>query len=497
MAIGRMSLRGSVVVARPATTTPVDVLVEPEHTRLQRAPARGYHMRASVVALISIVVVGAVLRGWGLGAHRLDFDEAFTAMAGRKHLGSLFAYLRVRDSHPPLDYLLRAPLARAGVDEILFRLPSVVCSIGALALFAWWMRNRGIGGIVATGLLAMSAFQVAHGREARMYAELEVIGVAAAVLADSWLRRPRSWHAPAIGGLALLGLLTHVSMFVLGAGLLVLAGRRTDREAWRWRLALAAAGLGWAVLWGSSFLVQSQGGHSSWIPSTSPSVVVDTFGGLAVSQPTLHLAALVAIAAGAVLLWRSDRWLGRVFGCCVLVPAVLATFAGFIAPVMLNRTFTLLAWGPCLAVGYLVAGLTHRSRILGTLAIGVLALVMIPAAVTTVDAPSSVDRALRHVEHVARPGDIVASHPAGRLHLLLWSMGVRKGEPSKPVPLLGLGNAAGVMLVNGPPTGRTWLLESTGPVSDAGKQRCASNRSYGSLHVVCLQGAVELDGHGR
>ncbi len=176
---------------------------------------------------------------------------------------------------------------------------------------------------------------------------------------------------------------------------------------------------------------------------------------------------------------------------------MLGVLTGLIAPVMLDRTFTLFSWGPYLALGYLAAGLTHHSRTLGALAIGVLALVMIPAAVTTVDAPSSVDRAVRHVEQVARPGDIVASHPAGRLHLLLWSIGVRRGEPSKHIALVGLRDAQGVRLGHGPSSGRTWLLESTGPVSDAGKPRCARNRSYGYLHLVCLQDAVTVDARGR
>ena len=136
------------------------------------------------------MVVGAVLRLWGLGAHRLGYDEAFTAMAGRMSLGDLLAYLRTHDSHPPLDYLLRAPLARTGVNEFLFRLPSVVCSAGALALFAWRMRRYALAGVIATALLAVSDFELTHGRTARMYAELELIGVLAAVLADSWLRRP-------------------------------------------------------------------------------------------------------------------------------------------------------------------------------------------------------------------------------------------------------------------------------------------------------------------
>ena len=156
--------------------------------------------RGVAAALAVAVVAGALLRLWGLGADRLGYDEAFTAMAGRMPIGDLLAYLRINDSHPPLDYLLRrAACAAAGVNEFLFRLPSAVFSVAALALFAWWMRRYGLAGIVATALLAVSDFELTHGRTARMYAELELIGVLAAVLADSWLRRPRRWHAPALG----------------------------------------------------------------------------------------------------------------------------------------------------------------------------------------------------------------------------------------------------------------------------------------------------------
>ena len=326
-------------------------------------------------------------------------------------LGDLLAHLRVRDSHPPLDYLIHAPLARAGVDEFLFRLPSVVCSIGAVALFAWWMRRRGLAGIVATALLAVSAFQLAHGREARMYADMELIGVAGAVLAEAWLRRPRRWHAPAIGALVLVGLLTHVSMFLLGAGLLALAGRRTDREAWQWRIALAAGLAGWAVLWGPSFLEQTRGGHSNWIPRTTVAGMIHTVGRLVTYQPGLHVFAVVAVAAGAFLLARADRRLAWVWVCCVLVPAGLAALTGIVAPVLLDRTLTVVSWGPLLALGYLVSTVAHRARFFGAIAVLVLVAVMIPPALRAVAGPSAPDRVLRHVEQVAGPGDVIAIVP--------------------------------------------------------------------------------------
>src|SRR5579863_8601968 len=124
-------------------------------------------------ALVAIVLAGAVLRLWGLGSSPLNFDESFTAMAGRLPLGGMFDFLRAHDSHPPLDYVLQLPLARARASAFVFRLPAVACSIGALALFAWWMRDRALVGIVATAAMAICAFQLAHGREARMYAVME------------------------------------------------------------------------------------------------------------------------------------------------------------------------------------------------------------------------------------------------------------------------------------------------------------------------------------
>ena len=78
-------------------------------------------------------------------------------------------------------------------------------------------------------------------------------------------------------------------MFLLGAGLLVVAGRRTDRDAWRWRVALAFALVAWALLWGPSFLAQAQPGHSDWIPRTSFSGFVVAVGQLATPLGAWHL----------------------------------------------------------------------------------------------------------------------------------------------------------------------------------------------------------------
>ena len=61
-----------------------------------------------------IVVLGVALRVWRILSNGLTFDESFTTLAGRLPVSDLLSYLRHNDSHPPLDYLIRAPFARAG-----------------------------------------------------------------------------------------------------------------------------------------------------------------------------------------------------------------------------------------------------------------------------------------------------------------------------------------------------------------------------------------------
>lgn len=433
-------------------------------------------------------MAGAVARLWALGANQLNFDESFTAMAGRLPIGSLFAYLRANDSHPPLDYLLHAPLGRLGVSELVFRLPSAACSIAALALFAWWMRERGRVGVLATALMAVSAFQVLHGRNARMYAELELAGVGVAVLTDAWLRAPRRWHARVLGVLVFIGLLTHVSMILLAIGLCALPGRRTDREAWRWRGAIGVAGLGWLVLWGPSFLVQAQGGHSSWIPRTTVEGVVDTVGRLTTGQSAGALSVFSAVVFGGVLLWTRWPRLGTVWGACFAVPLVLATLGGIVAPVLLDRTLTLGAWAPLLALAVVVDRLLTRSRVLGVVATMLLVAIMIPTTVGVVTTRTGADHLLSELARRARPGDVVAVRGAGKVPEVAWSIGVRGAGSWRTVPVPRIADVAGIALLGGTPTGRVWLLDWSSRLRQAdGYERCAPDQHFGVSRILCLR----------
>ena len=325
-----------------------------------------------------------------------------------------------------------------------------------------------------------------------MYAELELIGVAIAVLADRWLRRPRGWHAPVLGVLVMVGLLTHVSMFLLGVGLLALPGRRRDRAAWRWRRAIAAGGLGWALLWGSTFLVQARGGHSSWIPPTTLSGSVTALGRLITYEPSLYLAALAVMVAGSIAMHRRAPALSRVWVCCFAIPVAFAAAAGLVAPVMLDRTFTLVAWAPLLALGFALDALLRRSRVVGLIVLLAVPAIMVPSAVRTVESRTGPDTPLRRLEQVLRPGDVVAVHPAHKTPEMQWSLGVRSKYPTTTVVVPALRNSFALALGPGPPSGRVWLLDwrRYGTAELSGFTPCAPTWSWGSTRILCLARGV-------
>jgi hypothetical protein len=445
--------------------------------------------RSSALGLVLLVALGGVFRFWHLGASRLNYDESFTAMAGRLPLGGLFMFLGLHDSHPPLDYLLRAPLARAGVSEFWFRAPSAILSFGAIALFAWWMRSYGRLGLIATALMAVSSFQIVHGREARMYAEVEFLGVAIAMLAATWLARPHRWHAAALGALVFVGLLTHVSIFLLAAGLLALPGRRTDRYAWEWRASIVLGGIAWAFAWGPTFLIQARGGHSAWIPPTTVSGLAISVGRLVTFEPGLAVIASVATIAGGVMIVRRDPMLGRVWICCAAIPVALAALAGRYEPVVLDRTFTFMAWAPCLALAGLVDSLAVRRRMLGVLALVVLLAAILPSTFSTIHTRSGPDAPLRALARTAKPGDIVAIRPAWKAPEIEWTLGVRTHAAARPVPVPDVPNAFGIELGSGMPSGRIWLFDwrhFQKPNVSAAEQ-CAPRWSWGNTHIRCFR----------
>ena len=388
--------------------------------------------------------MGVALRCWRLGFNGLTYDESFTAMAARLPVGRLVELLRTQDTHPPLDYLLRAPLARAGVSDVVLRLPSALFSIAALALFACWMRDRGRAGLIATVLLVCSSFQILHGGEARMYALLELLGVAGAMLAERWLRRPAGWHAAAVLAIVAIALFDHVSGFLLAAGLFAVAGIGTDRRSWAWRGGVVGAVALWAACWGSSFTRQAGGDWAGWIPRTTFSGLARAVSAQVTDLDSLALVVFAGVAVGGWGLYRSDRRLGRVWLACGALPFGLAAAIGFVQPLLVDRALTVASWAPALALGFLGDYVWVRWRTVGP-ALVTLALAVVLAGTVTFLATKQYDSdlAIRHLEAVVRDGDAIVTRPARYATLPAYRIGVRDWGAVEAVVVPGISQLVG------------------------------------------------------
>jgi hypothetical protein len=461
-------------------------------------PSSGPAARSSITLwLVSIVVVGVLLRAWRLGFNGLTYDESFTAMAARMPLDRLFDYLRTQDTHPPLDYLLRAPLARAAVSDVTLRIPSFLFSCGALVLFAWWMRARGLAGVIATAVLAGSAFQIYHGGEARMYALLELLGVAAAMVAERWLRddAPR-WCPWAAGALSALALFDHVSGFLLLAGMVAVAGIRTDRRAWAWRGSLIGALALWAVVWGTSFAHQAGGEWVGWIPRTSPATFARAVGGQVTDVEPLAWVVLAGVVAGGWWMWRADRRLARVWLAVGVVPFAAAAAIGLVSPFLIDRAVTIASWAPPLALGYCGAALVRRWSLLGRAVVVALVAVVVIGTITFLAGKRyDSDLAVEHLEHVVQPGDVIVTRPSRYATLPAYRIGVERWHDTRWVTTPGIDIAAGFRAGGVAPTGRIWLFTPDSfELSFPGYRACPETASEatapwsdGVTHVVCLE----------
>jgi hypothetical protein len=449
------------------------------------------------VWLVVIVAIGVALRAWRLGFNGLSYDESFTAMAARLPLDRLLDHLRNQDTHPPLDYLLRVPLARAGASDLVLRLPSFLFSCAALALFAWWMRTRGVAGVVAAAVFAGSAFQIFHGGEARMYALLELLGVAAAMLSERWLGdEPPRWSAWAASGIIAVALFDHVSGFLLAAGMCAVAGLRTYRRAWEWRAGALGAVALWAVAWGTSFVHQAGGDWAGWIPRTSPTSFAQAVSGQVTTYKPLAWLLLVAVGAGGWCLWKADRRLACVWVAVGVVPFAAAAVIGLASSFLVDRTLTIASWAPALALGYVTAGFVARWPLPGRAAVlAVVGVVGISTLTALTGERYDADLPIERLDAVVAPGDAILTRPARYDTLPAYRIGVEEWGGTPWVATPGIDNASAFRVGDAAPTGRFWLFTPRSfELGFPGYRPCPARPggatepwTDGLTHVVCLE----------
>lgn len=434
------------------------------------------------------VAVGVVLRVWGIGGQDLTFDEAFTGAAARRSAPDLFRFLRENDTHPPLDYLVRIPFASFG-NELLLRLPSAVFSVGALVLVAWWMRGRGPFGAFTTLAAALMPFAVMHGREARMYAVVMLLGVVAAMASERWLRTGSIIAACVVGVAGLLAVLSQSAALVMVGALVLVPGLRRDGPAWVFRGAVVGALLVWAAIWGPSFREQASVVSSFWIPLTTFDSLRSVGAVLVSPRSALLTVSFGFLLLGTVALLVRGGPLARVSLFGFVVPFVTVAALGVELHVFLARSFAFSWWAVAAAVGAALDWMRRRAGGRGA-AVGV-------AFAVTLLLPPSLDLARTGREQLVamdvlrerlEQGDRISISPAWFRPLLQWNFVAKRG-----FEVIG-GDTDGRFVVidaSRPPSGRTHLLDHTQlPRDDApfdGAEACKEPFQGSSWLLRCVR----------
>ncbi len=464
------------------------VMREGELAAATTAGATGAPGRSQRIVMAAAVAVGFVLRWWDLGGPVATFDESFTGAYSHLPIRQIPGALRQNDAHPPFDYLIRHFFGSMG-DTTALRVPSAIFGCAALAVVVWWMWDRGWFGVAMVALTSLSPFQLLYAHQARMYALAILCGTAAAALADRWSRDgARRWRWLLV--LPLLVGLFDLSTFLLFAGALVLLpGRRRDREAWLWRATAAACGAVWAVVWGPSFLHQAQGQHSDWIRLTSPAAVRDTIAGFLTVHPNVSLLAVAIVIVGAVMLWRQDRVVWEVWAWLALLPFALACVLGLRSHFLLTRALAPSAWGIPLVLAALFDRARRYSPLAEVVVVAALVLVSLPSIGPALAYEEGAGPGVVAVAARVQPGDGVLVYPHWLWPLVVWSDAAPRVQ-TVPAALHALSPDAYIYVAPGAPFGgRVWILQPTGYRSPTtGLARCPGRTPVaGDYSLTCYQ----------
>ena len=205
--------------------------------------------------LLLVVMLGASLRFWSLGASSIWLDEAYSWSQSKDSITDLLVRT-VNDNYPPLHNLvLWAQIKLFGDSELSLRFPSAVFS--TLDLVAVFSLTRAIGGtragLMATALLAVIPFHILHAHNARMYSLFSLMATLYLWAAISYCRKPCPRSALFGGVTAVLLLYSHfygTLIFIsVNATVLFLARWRNRAVLERWR--------GWYQFQASAFVLFS------------------------------------------------------------------------------------------------------------------------------------------------------------------------------------------------------------------------------------------------
>jgi 4-amino-4-deoxy-L-arabinose transferase-like glycosyltransferase len=195
--------------------------------------------------LAGLVLLGAILRIWNLGAESLWQDESWTWGLIQGNPRDLIHRLIHFDAHPPFYFLLVQAWSIFGMSDTWIRLLSAVFGVASLPAMNRLVSRMGgsTAGLVATALLTVSPYHVYYSREARSYALLFLLCIVSLDLLLDLLASPsrKKWIAFAVVT-TLLPLTHYMGAFFIAAEVAAVGLLHRERPGFLKEFILASAG---------------------------------------------------------------------------------------------------------------------------------------------------------------------------------------------------------------------------------------------------------------
>ncbi len=276
----------------------------------------------SLWLLATVLLLGAFLRFYDLGAESIWLDESTSVHISKQTVPSIIRWL-AKDVHPPLYYIaLHYWMLVFGTTEVAVRSLSAVFGVASIFLIYQVGRqlfNRHVG-LLGSFLLAISWFHIYYSQEARTYTLLALLTLLSFSLFINILkaRDTRNWHLVCYFLTNLCLAYTHYfGPFVIASQIVyfILLWDR-HKHVWLWFLGVQIATVGFFAPWIP--VVIGQGARVSegfWIPQASIMRVVGAIGtyvGSGWGKVPLLIVFFVLCLIGLLTIRRLDgRWTWR------------------------------------------------------------------------------------------------------------------------------------------------------------------------------------------
>ncbi|MGI9308362.1 MAG: glycosyltransferase family 39 protein, partial [Gammaproteobacteria bacterium] len=324
--------------------------------------------------LVAIILLGAALRIYNLGAESIWLDEALSWQQARLPLNEMLRSVAA-DVHPPLFALiLHTTISLFGDSEFAMRLPSAF--FGTVSIWLTWAVCRQLFNhqvaLLAALLAAVSVFAVRYSQEIRMYSLSSCLALLSMLfllrLLDANAREKTNVHTIAYCVSSTLLIYSHIyGLFIIMMQNVYVFGLLNMRPSTplslrRWlimQLVLAIAFLPWV----SVLLDQiSRTQTNFWLQKPDSGNLIETFRLYMGSMVALWLS-LVAVSAGfiALCMRRTTNLSGShpgnawvLLGLWLLIPVLLSFLLSQFTQPFYNARYTIVstpAWTLLTAAG--------------------------------------------------------------------------------------------------------------------------------------------------